>query len=147
MRILLIEDDDVKADNIKEYLQEINTESSIVRKCSWQSGLIEIISNSNYKMIVLDMSMPRYDHDSYEFETYAGWDVLKEMKRRNIKIPTTVVTSFDTFGKPEDMRNIEELNDILWNEFPEFYLGIIRYNSSLVNWKNKLGELFGGIEE
>jgi CheY-like chemotaxis protein len=138
--ILLIEDDDIKASNIEEFLQ--NKIKKITRKKSWQTGLVEIVKNRSYDLILLDMSMPRYDYDGsdnlYEFEPFAGWEIMKEMKRRKINISTIVITSFGTFGKDENRIDVNGLNDKLELEFSNFYKGIIRYNSSIVTWKEEL---------
>lgn len=143
MDILLIEDDDIKASNIEEFLQ--NKIKKITRKKSWQTGLVEIIKNRSYNLILLDMSMPRYDYDGsdnlYEFEPFAGWEIMKEMKRRKININTIVVTSFGTFGKDENRIDVNGLNDKLKLEFSNFYKGIIRYNSSIVTWKEELDKV------
>lgn len=140
MDILLIEDDDIKASNIEEFLQ--NKIKKITRKKSWQTGLVEIVKNRSYNLILLDMSMPRYDYDGsdnlYEFEPFAGWEIMKEMKRRKINISTIVITSFGTFGKDENRIDVNGLNDKLELEFSNFYKGIIRYNSSIVTWKEEL---------
>ncbi len=140
MDILLIEDDDIKASNIEEFLQ--NKIKKITRKKSWQTGLVEIVKNRSYDLILLDMSMPRYDYDGsdnlYEFEPFAGWEIMKEMKRRKINISTIVITSFGTFGKDENRIDVNGLNDKLELEFSNFYKGIIRYNSSIVTWKEEL---------
>ena len=140
MNVLLVEDDDIKASSIEEFIKDkIN---KVIRKKSWQTGLIEIIKNREYDIIFLDMSMPRYDYDgndnSYEFETFAGWEIMKEMKRRKIIVDTVVITSFGTFGKDDNRMDVDVLNSRLEKEFSEFYKGIIKYNSSIVTWKEEL---------
>ncbi|KQB77047.1 hypothetical protein AK964_19260 [Clostridium butyricum] len=107
---------------------------------------MEIVKNRSYDLILLDMSMPRYDYDGsdnlYEFEPFAGWEIMKEMKRRKINISTIVITSFGTFGKDENRIDVNGLNDKLELEFSNFYKGIIRYNSSIVTWKEELEKSF-----
>lgn len=143
MNVLLVEDDDIKASSIEEFLE--NKIEKINRKKSWQTGLIEIIKNMKYDLILLDMSMPRYDYDgsdnSYEFEPFAGWEIMKEMKRRKIIVNTIVITSFGTFGKDDNRIDVNVLNDRLKNEFSNFYRGIIKYNSSIVTWKEELEKI------
>ncbi|WML50239.1 response regulator [Neobacillus sp. PS3-34] len=141
MKILFIEDDDIKANTILDYLNELPIEFEFTRRHSWQSGLIEIIGKKDYfEMIILDMSMPRYDPDigdvNEEFETFAGWDILKEMNRRKLMIPTSIVTSFDHFG--EGMMDRFSLDDTLNKEFKNFYNGMIFFNSSQMSWKDEL---------
>ncbi|MEH7435756.1 hypothetical protein [Bacillus thuringiensis] len=147
MKLLLIEDDDIKADIIIDFLKdESKLTNSIVRKHSWQSGIIEIIGNKdNYDLVLLDMSMPRYDADvgdvNEEFETFAGWDILREMKRRNIILKVCVITSFDYFGEGNNVLESHTLNEELEQEFPILYKGMIYFNSSQINWKDELRHL------
>lgn len=150
MNILFIEDDDIKASMILDFLNEEESfKANITRKKSWQSGLLEVMDNKEiYDFILLDMSMPRYDFDigdvNEEFETYAGWELLKEMKRIHIYIPTCIITSFDFFEKDENLISYESLDVILKKEFPDFYKGIIYINSSFVDWKDKLKNTLKG---
>ncbi|MFP8644515.1 hypothetical protein ACLHWY_23495 [Priestia aryabhattai] len=147
MELLLIEDDDIKADIIMEFLtEESKLTDSIIRKQSWQSGIIEIINNKEkYNLVLLDMSMPRYDANvgdvNEEFETFAGWDILREMKRRDIILKVCVITSFDYFGEGENVLDSNTLNEELEEEFPKLYKGMIYFNSSQINWKEELKQL------
>ena len=143
MNILLVEDDDIKASSIEKFIG--SKIEKINRKKSWQTGLVEIIKNREYDLILLDMSMPRYDYDgsdnSYEFEPFAGWEIMKEMKRRKIIVDTIIITSFGTFGKDDNRIDVNVLNDRLENEVSNFYKGIIKYNSSIVTWKEELEKI------
>lgn len=149
MKILFIEDDDIKATTIIDFIQEDvfrDGQINIIRKKSWQSGLLEVMDNNdNYDLVLLDMSMPRYDFDvgdvNEEFETYAGWELLKEMKRIHIYLSTYIITSFDHFGHDQKSINYEKLDLILAKEFTDFYKGMIYFNSSLVDWKDKIKKI------
>lgn len=153
MKLLFIDDDDIKFNTIHEYL--IETErfiASITWKRSWQSGLIEILDNHEaYELVLLDMSMPRYDPEigdvNEEFETFAGRDLLKEMKRTQVTIPVCVITSFDYFGTEDELINHENLDTALRDEFSPFYKGMIYFNSSQNDWKEKLNKILIGVVE
>ncbi|MBU1195209.1 MAG: response regulator [Proteobacteria bacterium] len=143
MKILLIEDDDIKAADIINFLEkEIDEVSEISRKNSWQSGLLEILDNLIYDFILLDMSMPRYDAEfgvtNEEFEPFAGLELLKEMKRKKISKSVCVITAFDVFGKDESKITAEELNIKLEQEFSGNYKGMVYFSRSLINWKDDL---------
>lgn len=150
MKILLVEDDDIKANQITEFIDNLHGRSyGITRKSSWQSGIKEIIKNLHYNIIILDMSMPRFDlatGDVYEeFEPFAGLDILREMKRRKINIPTFVVTAFDVFGEEDNKINYDQLNNLLDVEFNNMYLGMTYFNSTSEKWKKDLENII--IEE
>ena len=155
MNILLIEDDDIKAQGIETYINQVENSYEIelktVRRTSWRSGLLEIIKHNDYNFIFLDMSMPRYDSANsggkQEFMTYAGWDILKEMKRKRIKILTYVITSFDVFGDGNSAMDAKKLNVILKEDFNDFYGGMIYYNALSVEWKERLKKVLIGENE
>lgn len=143
--ILLVEDDEIKANEIVEFIKILlDKQISFSRKASWQSAIQEIVKNTTYSLILLDMSMPRFEleiGDVYEeFESFAGLDVLKEMKRRKIVIPTIVITAFDEFGE-ENKISFNELRNILKDEFKEYCLGITYFKSGSSKWKEDLRKI------
>lgn len=143
MNILHIEDDDIKAKTLLNFIKSLPTKYSIERRVSWQSGIIEIINNGDlYDFLILDMSMPRYDYSvgdvNEEFETFAGWDILKEMKRRNIHIKCIVLTAFDYFGEGPDIIDRHTLDQALKSDFSDFYEGMIFFNTTQTAWKDEL---------
>lgn len=152
MNILLIEDTLTKIDEVCKFLKntELNIES-IVYKNSWQSGLRELIENGDYyNFLILDMSMPRYDSEiadaNEEFVTYAGWEILKEMKLMHLKIPTCIFTSYDYFGEGSDAINRSTLDKSLSEEFDGIYKGMIYFRKTESNWKDKLYKVLAEVK-
>lgn len=144
MKILIVEDDQVKLAQIIKFLNSNFTKHEINKKYSFQSGLKEIIS-SNYDLIILDMSMPTYDISSNETggrtRAYAGKEILKQMIRRNITVPVIVVTQFDTFGDVGNTTTLQQLNQELQVLFNPLYIGTVYYNSTIDSWKEDLYNL------
>ena len=76
-KLLLIEDDDVKAKDIMDFIEK-EYHFDIDRKDSITAGLRVI--NNNYDYILLDMSLPRFSENSLRnFEPFGGLEVIKEM--------------------------------------------------------------------
>ncbi|MED4698714.1 response regulator [Lysinibacillus capsici] len=152
MNILLIEDTLTKIKAVKSFLLNSNiTIENIECRHSWQSGLLELINNSEkYDFLILDMSMPRYDADiadsNEEFETYAGWEILKEINRLNLSIPSCIFTSYDYFGEGSEAINREEINESLKQEFPNIYKGLIYFRNSESTWKDKLMKVLTEVQ-
>jgi hypothetical protein len=94
------------------------------------------------------MSLPVFDispeEDGFQVDPYSGRNILLEMKRKNIQIPTAVITMFETFGEGSDFMTLGELDKDLAVKFPSIYKGTIYYNSSERNWKESLNKLIGG---
>lgn len=151
MRILIIDDDETKCIEIEKFIFDLDyLKLTLTKKQSWQSGFIEIKENGyNYDFLILDMSMPRYDSgiadSNEEFETYAGWEILKEMKRNKTEIPTCLFTQYDYFGEGPDAVDRDTIHLELVKEFPEFYKGVVFFKKTNLDWKDKLRKIIVGV--
>ncbi|WP_459477360.1 response regulator [Clostridium saccharoperbutylacetonicum] len=141
MKILIIEDDDNKSEQISQYINNRNDCELVIKK-SYLSGIKEIF-NGNHDLILLDMSMPTYDITPTEpggrFRLFGGEDILREMKRKKIDGKAIVITQYDSFGDGEI--TLEELDERLYKQFPLIYLGLVYYNASISNWSDNLNKL------
>lgn len=144
MGFLIIEDDENKLRQIKEFLQIKFPNMELITKRSYHSGLKEIVKE-NFDIIFLDMSMPTFDvtpeSSGGRFRTYAGKDIMEEMLRLNINSKVIVVTQFDIFGEGENYITIIELGRQLQRDYLSIYLGTVYYNASEANWKHDLEKL------
>ena len=142
MRILVIEDDEHKRRRLVEHLRLISADE-IGEARSMQSGLRSILSNT-WDMVVLDMTMPTFDVGADESggrpQVYAGWEVLRQMRRKGATTPILMVTQFDQFGEGPDAQTLEQLDVSLREAFPVTYRGSIYYNVVSENWKQALTE-------
>lgn len=139
-RILLIEDNLTKSKDIKELLNDIFA-NLFIKHTDNLIDSFEILSNEKFDFIILDMSLPmRNNYSSYSnnFESLAGYKILNEMKRKNKKTPTILVTMFSEFGVNKSFMNVEDLNNDLDEKFGDFYKGYIFYSSRDISWKEKL---------
>lgn len=141
MKILLIEDDKKKIEDIKEFLLNFYNYSGLVIKESYQSGLRELIK-VKYDLLLLDMSIPTWDKSINEsggnFEKFGGYKILKEITRKKKPIDTVLITMFDDFGESDTSVTLEHLNKLLSDEFPTLYKGVAYYNTREDNWKTEL---------
>lgn len=143
MNILIIEDDENKQEQIKNLVNQVINSCVISLAESYNSGLNSIIDNPP-TLILLDMTMPTYDINSSEDggrpQHYAGREILRQMDRRNIKIPVIVITQFDVFGDGPESMSREELDKQLEKDHPKNYKGTIYYNAASNTWKAELKE-------
>lgn len=146
MKILLVEDQEEKAKSITSLLQSKISESVVTLKTSLRSGIKEIIGNSSYDLLLLDMSLPRYDVDTVDAdqvipEGFAGKEILAQMDLRDIRIPVILVTQYSVFG--ENKIDLIELDVDFKEKYREIYLGHVYYSSASKNWSEELIELIG----
>jgi len=148
MRILIIEDDQIKIIQLIQYLNDKFKECYINKKFSYQSGLKEIV-DYDYDLILLDMSIPTYDITKSEHggrkRPYGGKEIIRQMIRRNKKIPVIVVTQFEKFGELENSTTLNQLDNELTSLYSEVYLGIAYYSAILDSWKDEIDELIKKI--
>jgi len=138
MRILLVEDDEDKREQLRIFLSNTDRNEVIEAK-SYQSGLKKIIAET-FDLIVLDMTMPTFDVTPTEGggrpQPFGGKELLQQMFRRDIDTKTIVVTQFDQFGQGDETTTLNELDKLLFQTFPGNYLGIVPYSVTYSGWKD-----------
>lgn len=146
-KLLLIEDDDYKAFQIQDFLEG---EGYLVEiRASFQSGMKALVSDS-YHLLLLDMSIPTFEtvktNQNSRYRPFGGVDILKELQRRDLRIPVIVVTQYSVFG--EDRENItrENLDESLTEQFESIYQGMVYFDASSLDWIFRLRELLKEAE-
>jgi CheY-like chemotaxis protein len=141
MKVLIIEDDDLKYSHISKNCKEILPSAKFKWEKSFQTGLNELL-DSEYDLILLDMSMHIYEKSSEEsggsFETYAGRMILSEIDINEIETKVIVITGYDIYN---DGKTLETLKQELREEFGSFYLGTVYFIGKDEGWKAELNEL------
>lgn len=151
MNILIIEDQPDKREQIIEFVKEnISTSLSITEKESLRGALKEIVQVGNYDLILLDMSMPNFDPSPDNLsdsspESFAGRELLEQMKLRDITIPVIVITQYSSFEG--GLVTLESLSTEFEHEYGDYYMGSIYFNSATDTWKDPLLTLLRNINE
>lgn len=143
-KILIIEDDEVKLSTLIQFVTSEFPDLKVDTARSFSSGLRCIINGSKfYCGILLDMSMPNYDASTSEPgggkpESFAGSDLLAQMKLRKINIPTILVTMFDKHGDEPNRLSLEQLEKRLTDLYSPTFRGLTYYSLSESGWRNSL---------
>ena len=150
MRILIIEDEHDKRDKIRAQVEHfIGHEATIIERESLRGGLKAILTMRELDLILLDMSMPSFDltdgFSSEDPESFAGIEIMSQMKLRDINIPVLVVTQYKSFEKCSV--SLEDLIEKMTYEFSTFFKGTIYYDSLLEGWKKQLGDYFDQVKK
>lgn len=142
MKILIIEDDENKRQQLEMFLRALLPGCVLTIQKSYNSGLRAVMSVKPFDLIVLDMTMPTYDiglnEDGGRPQHYAGRAILRQMRRHSITTPVVVVTQFDVFGEGAERMTREELDAQLRHEHPDVYLGTVYYNAAVEGWKEDM---------
>jgi CheY-like chemotaxis protein len=145
MNILIVEDQPEKCldiikffDNYYELTPNYRTEESL------HGGLKALLSGEDFSLVILDMSMPNFNPSSEDRmggkpESFAGRELLSQMKLRELLIPVIVVTQYAIF--PKGQVSLSELDGELRGEFDGFYMGAVYYSSADNSWNEALEKL------
>lgn len=142
--ILIIEDDEDKLSTLIDFMNTEFPTLTIHNARSFSSGLRSIIKGRNiYTGILLDMSMPNFDPSDVEPgggkpESFAGSDLLAQMKLRKIEIPTIVVTMFDKHGDEPNRLSLDQLTTKLIDLYQPIFKGLTYYSLSESGWRESL---------
>lgn len=147
-RIILIEDDAKKIEDIKEFITKVMRSESLIVRESYQSGIREILKN-DFDLLLLDMSIPTYDKSSLEpggpYEKFGGYKVLREIIRKKRPIKTILITMFDDFGESDLSITLSQIDSSLKEEFPDLYIGSVFYHARENNWQAELKALINNF--
>ena len=138
--ILIIEDNEIKLEKIKEFCQKTYSSFRVEDRNSYNSALQEVIMHGNkYDVILLDVSMYTYDvnqkENGGEPEPLAGANILRFMLLRKIVTPVIVVTMYESFV---DGVKIAELDERFRKDYSSFYKGYVYYSLKNDDWKEQL---------
>lgn len=144
MKLLYIEDEMTKSQQVTDIISEYSIFE--VKVCRSYNSAIRNLHRDSYDLVLLDMSLPLYDSLEFgvnenEFETYAGVDIMIEIDRMNLGCKVIVITAFDVLGENDNRKTLKQLNVEIENNFGNIYLGYIYFNSSSLEWVDRLKEL------
>jgi CheY-like chemotaxis protein len=147
-RILIVEDNQLKLEKLKGFLESEFTDIQLEEKTSYNSASKEIVLNhSNYDLILLDMSMQTYDISTEESggepEPLAGKNILKQIYLREIPTKVLVVTMYANFV---DGTKITQLDNELKCDFPDNYCGFIFFSHNNLEWATELKKAINKLQ-
>ncbi|MCM1115286.1 MAG: response regulator [Clostridium sp.] len=134
-KVLIVEDDAYKEEQIVNYLKSLNNSINITRKHSLNSALFDIMRNI-YELILLDMSIPTFDTNEPEhFKPYGGLMFLDELKRIKSETPVVIITQFSKFGEGKNEITMEQIKKKCSQKYVN-YKDVIYFKD--VKWKEYL---------
>ncbi|MGC0995428.1 hypothetical protein [Pantoea agglomerans] len=141
MRILIVEDEPSKFEQLSNVVHSVLAGDIDIISCeSLLSAILNIDQNHIYDLAVLDMSMPNYDISDEEptggdSESFAGRELMYQMKFREKLCPIIVVTQYQSFEK--GLRELNDLDVEFKDEFSGYYMGCVYYNAAVDGWVDK----------
>lgn len=141
MKILIVEDDELKTERIRNFIKLELPDYEIEVARSYKSGLRALVA-ARRALVILDMTLPSFDispgSDGGRPLSLGGKELLRQMKRRCLIYPSVVLTGFDAFGSEPEAVTLDQLDNELKRSFGDFYIGSIYFNATSDDWRDQL---------
>lgn len=153
-KLLLIEDDENKRTQVLALLSAAFPDLEVKTAASLMAGVRQTRADRP-DLVLLDMTLPNYDLRDGEtgggMHAFGGVEYLKQIRRLKIPTKVIVITQFETFGQPPDVKDLPELDAEMRDSFSPFYRGAVYYHASIDEWSRALTRLIneeiqGGVE-
>jgi len=141
MKILIIEDDPNKLDQLRTLLSQEFPIYIIDVAHSYQSGRAKLES-MRPDVAILDMQLPTFDksptEDGGRRRSFAGRDLLRQIFRNRLDAAAVIVTQYQAFQEEQESLTLAELKRELEAMKIPNYRGLVYYHPKLNNWKEEL---------
>ena len=136
MKILIIEDNTSKAQDVKRCLEDHYTEVKIDMAAAYASGVRKAYRN-NYDVVIIDNSLPYYESEPYDIQPDMAEIILEEFSDLEIAPKTIVCSAFESGEKEEYFQRVVSRR--------YFCIGFVRYDCTSSEWEEKLINLIESI--
>lgn len=139
MKILLIEDNDLKKEKVRAFILESFLGAIVETASSYNTGMTLALENS-YELIILDMSIPTYEKTESNrggrFRVFGGREIAQRLKKMNRLPPFLVLTGYKDFKNDNEKTTFEQLSETM-EKVDGNFLGMIHYESASSKWKSE----------
>ena len=140
--VLIVEDVQTKFNDIFSEAKSYFGRDIDVTRADNLNEAEDLVMSGSWSLIVLDLSMDIAASGSMDLgsghATLAGLDIVERLFLMKMKIPTVIITGFDSFQDPDRFDNnimgVGEVNAIASGMLGDQYLGCIRYGHE--DWQN-----------
>lgn len=138
MKILVVEDDQLKMKDIQHFLKE-EMDGVYVDCAESYSAAVKMCYSVMYDFVVLDMNVPRYDKtDNDNSIIYNGGEmIVRELVSEDIFIKFAFVSGYETVGD----ESISSFDERMKQYCPNTYCGFVFFEVNDDSWKQSLGSI------
>ena len=145
MKILLVEDDEHKRNDVAGCLLSLKYDISVDYGYSVESGVQKAVDN-NYDLLLLDMTIPNFDQSNgssggRSFKK-GGELIVEELLDEEVDFRCAVITQYETFNN----ETIDEISNRLSLICGNKYFGYVMYSTMNEDWKNELKNLIQNVK-
>ena len=148
MLVHIIEDDELKAGRILDFLNSQYPNYFFRVSGSYQSGL-KSMEDETPDFVILDMTLPNFDYAPNQRERrmrpLGGYDLMRKLKRKSYATKVIVVTQLPSFDEDKKKLSFEEVAERCKNEFPEIFVKGIYFDQSDISWQRELSSAINSL--
>ena len=141
MKVLIVEDDDLKFELLAGFFKEDLRATEVVRAASYQAGINRLVEET-FDLVLLDMTLPVSDLElspvGMEWLTFGGQLVLRECKRRRLFAKIVVVSQYKAFVRDNEEVSFEQLRDEILLQYQELVVGCVHLDRAADNWRQEI---------
>ena len=132
MKILIIEDNTLKAQDIIRCLEDHYSAVTIETAAAYASGVRKAYRNQ-YDAVIIDNSLPYYESEPQNIQPDMAEIILEEFSDLEIGPKTIICSAFDPGEKEDYFQKVVSRWD--------FCLGFVMYDSASDDWRELLVKL------
>lgn len=132
MKILIIEDNTLKAQDIRQCLEEHYSDVVIETAAAYASGVRKAYRNQ-YDAVIIDNSLPYYESEPQNIQPDMAEIILEEFSDLEISPKTIICSAFEPGEKEEYFQMVVSRWD--------FCIGFVRYDCASDEWRDQLVKL------
>lgn len=141
MKVLVIEDDDLKFELLAGFFKEDTCADVLVRAASYQAGIAKLVEDT-FDFVLLDMTLPVSDLElspvGMEWLTFGGQLVLRECKRRRLSARVVVVSQYKAFVRDNEEVSFEQLRYEIMQLHQDLVVGCVHLDRAADNWRQEI---------
>lgn len=146
MRVLLVEDDEHKRNDVSSYLRSLGDDMLIEYAYSVASG-VQMAVDYQFDLLLLDMTIPNFDqangsNGGRSFKK-GGELIVEELLDEDVDFRCAVITQYETFNN----ETIDEISNRLSEICGDKYFGFVKYSTMDEDWKVDLKNLIQNVAD
>jgi CheY-like chemotaxis protein len=146
LKILIIEDDSHKIDDLSRFISELGDQYSYLIKKSVREAVMEVINN-DHDIIILDMALPTFNQADKASggisQPQGGLEIIRTLKSIKKNMDVIIFTQYPDIEIDGKFQSINNSVDILSKRYKCNIIGAIHYKYDDLIWKKKLRETLG----
>ena len=140
-RMLIIEDDDFKADDLK---REIGPAFQLCVVASVRDAVVRVLGEA-FDAIILDMALPTFTagaaSSSGTAQPQGGVEILRALKSENPETPVIIVSQYPDLEVDGDFHSLEASPGVLSERYGIRVIGAVIYDFENRAWTEEFGRL------